>query len=269
MRAAPDEGAEGHRRERDSDTLQRMRVSAGTSGFSYKEWQGSFYPEKLPASRMLGFYAERLPTVELNNTFYRMPGDALIQGWESKSPEHFRFVLKAPRSMTHSRKLVDCAEPLARFVQVASRLGGKLGPLLFQLPPFFQRDVDTLSAFLGALPKGVQAAFEFRHPSWFDEATFAALRRHNVALCTAEVDEEEARPIVPTADFGYLRLRRLDYTPAQLAAWAEELRRQPFAEAYVFFKHELEAPALATAFNAHFTAPVAPAPAAPSPAGAR
>ena len=235
-----------------------MRVCAGTSGFSYKEWQGTFYPEKLPASRMLGFYAERLPTVELNNTFYRMPPDALIQGWESKSPEHFRFVLKAPRSMTHSRKLVDCTEPLERFVKVASGLGAKLGPLLFQLPPFFQKNVDQLSTFLGSLPPGVQAAFEFRHPSWFDETTFAALRSHNVALCAAEVDEDVEKPaIIPTANFGYVRLRRLDYTPAQLASWAEDVRRQPFEEAYVFFKHELKAPALASAFNAHFSSSAA------------
>jgi uncharacterized protein YecE (DUF72 family) len=231
-----------------------MRVAAGTSGFSYKEWQGSFYPEKLPASRMLEFYAERLPAVELNNTFYRMPGEALIQGWEAKSPLDFRFVLKAPRSMTHSRKLVDCGEPLERFARVATRLGHKLGPLLFQLPPFFQRNVEQLSAFLGALPKGVRAAFEFRHPSWFDDTTFTALRDHNVALCTADVDDVEAPQIVPTADFGYLRLRRLDYSPAELERWAAEVRRQPFAEAYVFFKHELQAPALATAFNAHFAA---------------
>jgi uncharacterized protein YecE (DUF72 family) len=231
-----------------------MRVRAGTSGFSYKEWQGSFYPEKLPAARMLGFYAERLPTVELNNTFYRMPPDSLVQGWESKSPEHFRFVLKAPRSMTHSRKLVDCAEPLARFVQVASRLDGKLGPLLFQLPPFFQKNVEQLSAFLDALPREVQAAFEFRHPSWFDETTFSALRNHNVALCTAEVDDEETPAIIPTADFGYLRLRRLEYSPAQLQAWAKNVSRQPFKEAYVFFKHELEAPARATAFNTYVSA---------------
>jgi uncharacterized protein YecE (DUF72 family) len=242
-----------------------MRVCAGTSGFSYKEWQGSFYPEKLPASRMLEFYAERLPTVELNNPFYRMPPDALIQGCESKSPEHFRFGLKAPRSMTHSRKLVDCAEPLARFVQVSSRLGAKLGPLLFQLPPFFKQNVEQLAAFLGALPRGVQAAFEFRHPSWFDESTFGVLRSHNVALCTAEVDDEEALPIVPTADFGYLRLRRLDYTPAELQSWADNVRRQLFKEAYVFFKHELKAPALATAFNAHFSS----ATPAPNPEGPR
>jgi uncharacterized protein YecE (DUF72 family) len=201
---------------------------------------------------MLEFYAERLPAVELNNTFYRMPAEALVQGWEDKSPASFRFVLKAPRSMTHSRKLVDCAEPLARFASVASKLGAKLGPMLFQLPPFFKQDTERLGAFLGSLPKGVRAAFEFRHPSWFDETTFTVLRRHDTALCTADVDDAEAPPIVPTANFGYLRLRRLDYTPAQLAGWAEQVRRQPFEETYVFFKHEVKAPALAAAFNAHF-----------------
>ena len=229
-----------------------MRVAAGTSGFSYKEWQGSFYPDKLPAARMLEFYAEHLPTVELNNTFYRMPAEALIVGWERKSPESFRFVLKAPRSMTHIRKLADCEEPLARFVQVAARLGPKLGPLLFQLPPTYQRNTDQLGSFLGALPGGVRAAFEFRHPSWYDEATFTVLRRHNAALCAADVDDVEPQPIIPTADFGYLRLRRLDYSSEQLAGWAESLRQQPFSEAYVFFKHELKAPALARDFNAFF-----------------
>lgn len=229
-----------------------MRVAAGTSGFSYKEWQGSFYPEKFAAARMLEFYAARLPAVELNNTFYRMPAEALIKGWEARTPASFQFVLKAPRSMTHSRKLVDCAEPLARFVQVASSLGEKLGPLLFQLPPFFQKDIATLEAFLSLLPKGIRAAVEFRHPSWFEADTHAALRRHNAALCVADVDEDEAPPIVATADFGYLRLRRTDYTAEQIAAWAAALKAQPFGEAYVFFKHEVKAPELATAFNQHF-----------------
>jgi uncharacterized protein YecE (DUF72 family) len=229
-----------------------MRVAAGTSGFSYKEWQGTFYPEKFAASRMLEFYAARLPAVELNNTFYRMPADALIQGWESKSPANFQFILKAPRSMTHIRKLDDCAETLGRFIGAASRLGAKLGPMLFQLPPNFQKNTARLEAFLRLLPEPARVAFEFRHPSWYDEDTYAVLRRHNVALCTADVDDEDAPPIVPTASFGYLRLRRLDYTQEQIAGWAEQVRRQPFEEAYVFFKHELKAPALATAFNAHF-----------------
>jgi uncharacterized protein YecE (DUF72 family) len=229
-----------------------MRVAAGTSGFSYKEWQGSFYPEKLAASKMLEFYAERLPSVELNNTFYRMPQEKLIQGWQERAPASFRFALKAPQQMTHSRRLVDCAEPLSRFVQVAKLLGEQLGPLLFQLPPNFQKDVARLEAFVSSLPPGVRAAFEFRHASWFDDTTFAVLRAHNVALCIAEVDDEEAHPIVPTADFGYFRLRRLDYSPEQIAAWATAVRSQPFSEAFVFFKHEVRAPALATTFNEHF-----------------
>jgi uncharacterized protein YecE (DUF72 family) len=238
-----------------SDSLGAMRVVAGTSGFSYKEWQGSFYPPKLPASRMLEFYAERLPAVELNNTFYRMPGEALIRGWEERTPESFRFVLKAPRQMTHIRKLNDCKEPLERFSQVASVLGPKLGPLLFQLPPTFQRDVGRLESFLDAASPQLRIALEFRHPSWFDDSTYAALRSRNVALCIAEIDAEETPPLIATADFTYLRLRREDYTPEDVAAWAAKLRGMPVQDAYVFFKHEVRAPALALAFNEQFKAP--------------
>lgn len=228
-----------------------MRVATGTSGFSYKEWIGSFYPPKLPASRMLQFYAERLPTVELNNTFYRMPNEALMRGWSERTPESFRFVLKAPRQMTHIRKLQDCADALSRFLQVASVLGDKLGPLLFQLPPTFQRDVERLTSFLRLLPPGIRAAFEFRHPSWFDDSTYTALREHGAALCIAEVDEQQP-PLVATADFGYLRLRREDYTAEQIAGWAAALRTLGFGEAYVFFKHEVRAPTLALALAEHF-----------------
>jgi uncharacterized protein YecE (DUF72 family) len=229
-----------------------MRVAAGTSGFSYKEWQGTFYPEKFAASRMLQFYAERLQTVELNNTFYRMPNEALIRGWNERTPEHFRFVLKAPRQMTHIKKLADCAAPLARFTEVAAILGDKLGPLLFQLPPTFQRDVERLDGFLSGVPVGVRAAFEFRHPSWFDASTYEVLRARRAALCIADVDDQEPMEIVATADFGYLRLRRENYTEAEIAAWAERLRTQPFDEAYVFFKHEVRAPALALSLIQHF-----------------
>jgi uncharacterized protein YecE (DUF72 family) len=229
-----------------------MHVAAGSSGFSYKEWQGSFYPPKFPASKMLEFYAAQLPSVELNNTFYRMPGEALIQGWAARTPAGFRFALKAPRQMTHSRKLVDCEEPLARFVQVAQGLGDKLGVLLFQLPPNLQKDLPRLESFLERLPAPVRVAFEFRHPSWFDADVYSALRRRNVALCVADVDDQDAPAIVPTADFGYLRLRRENYTPEQTAAWASALRQQPFERAYVFFKHEVSAPPLALAFNAYF-----------------
>ena len=231
-----------------------MRVAAGTSGFSYKEWQGHFYPEKLPASKMLEFYAAKLPTVELNNTFYRMPNEALIQSCRERTPESFRFALKAPRQMTHSRKLANCEEPLARFVQVAAGLGDKLGVLLFQLPPTFQKDLASLESFLRLLPGSVRCAFEFRHPSWFDESTYSALRQHQAALCVADVDERDPPALVATANFTYLRLRRQDYTPAELATWATALAQQPFEQAFVFFKHEVRAPALALAFSEHFRA---------------
>jgi uncharacterized protein YecE (DUF72 family) len=190
--------------------------------------------------------------VEMNNTFYRMPAAPLLRGWRERAPASFRFVLKAPRSMTHIRKLNGCAEPLSQFTGAAQELGDQLGPLLFQLPPTFQRDVERLQGFIGLLPRGTRAAFEFRHPSWFDESTFTALRNENAALCVAEVDDEPTPPVVATANFGYLRLRRLDYTPEELAAWAETVRAQPFAEAFVFFKHELKAPGLALAFMEHF-----------------
>jgi uncharacterized protein YecE (DUF72 family) len=225
-----------------------MRVAAGTSGFSYKEWIGSFYPPKLPAARMLQFYAEKLPTVELNNTFYRMPNEALLKGWDERTPSSFRFVLKAPRQLTHIKKLADCEEALARFTGLARTLGEKLGPLLFQLPPTFRQDTERLLAFLRSLPSDVRAAFEFRHPSWFNEATYGALREHGAALCIAEVDEQPP-PLVATANFGYFRLRREDYTPEQVADWARTIAGQPFAEAYVFFKHEVRAPALALALS--------------------
>lgn len=228
-----------------------MLVATGTSGFSYKEWIGSFYPPKLPAARMLAFYAERLPTVELNNTFYRMPNEALIRGWSERTPASFRFALKAPRQMTHIRKLQDCADALTRFIAVANVLGDKLGPLLFQLPPTFQRDIDRLASFLRLLPAGVRAAFEFRHPSWFEESTYSTLREHGAALCIAEVDDQPPA-LVATADFGYLRLRREDYTPPQIASWAAALRSLAFREAYVFFKHEVRAPTLAQALAEHF-----------------
>jgi len=243
-----------------------MRVAAGTSGFSYKEWVGSFYPPKLPSSRMLQFYAEQLPTVELNNTFYRMPNEALLQGWNERTPSSFRFVLKAPRQLTHIKKLTDCEDALARFTAVARTLGEKLGPLLFQLPPTFRQDTERLLGFLRLLPSDVRAAFEFRHPSWFNEETYAALREHGAALCIAEVDEQTPA-LVATANFGYLRLRREDYTPEQIAAWARAIEGQPFAEVYVFFKHEVRAPALALALSEHFRgdSPQKPSPAPQTP----
>lgn len=222
-----------------------MRVLVGTSGFSYKEWLGTFYPAKTKAADMLAYYASQLPVVELNNTFYRMPNAALIQGWAEKVPDSFRFVLKAPRSITHIRRLVECAEPLERFTLLARGLGEKLGPLLFQLPPQFRKDLPRLQAFLSLLDPALRAAFEFRHASWADPEVYEALRAAKVALCPSDVDDAPPPELIPTAPFAYLRLRRSDYSDQEIREWADRIRAHAPEEVYVFMKHELRAPELA------------------------
>jgi len=217
--------------------LALMRVRVGTSGYSYKEWKGSFYPEDLPAAGMLAYYAERLPAVEINNTFYRMPKPALLEGWSAEVSPDFRFILKASQRITHFKRLKDAGSEVEYFFGVASTLGDRLGPALFQLPPNLKKDLPRLQAFLSIIPAGRRAAFEFRHASWFEDDVFQALRAASAALCIAE-DEELATPLVPTAGWGYLRLRRQDYDDAAVAAWAEKVRGQAWLEAYVFFKHE-------------------------------
>jgi uncharacterized protein YecE (DUF72 family) len=217
-----------------------VRVLAGTSGYSYAPWKGVFYPEKLPAAKMLGYYAGRLPTVEINNTFYRMPNAELVGRWAQEVPEGFSFALKAPRRITHERRLADADEAVKQLFATAAALGGKLGPVLFQLPPFLRKDVGRLESFLAtlrALAPDARAAFEFRHESWFDEEVFTALRNQNAALVISESEKIEA-PLVATADWGYLRLRREDYVDADLARWANHLKSQPWQHAFVYFKHE-------------------------------
>ena len=216
-----------------------MQTLVGTSGYSYAPWKGSFYPEKLPAARMLGYYSERFPTVEINNTFYRMPAPELLRKWSAETPTAFRFALKSPRRITHERRLVDVADSMAQLFKAAAELGDKLGPVLFQLPPNFKKDVPRLSAFLAGLPAGARAALEFRHESWFAPDVFDVLRTRRAALCIAE-DEDLSTPLEPTADWGYLRLRRQDYTDADVAAWASRIQAQGWTDAFVFFKHEDE-----------------------------
>jgi uncharacterized protein YecE (DUF72 family) len=216
-----------------------MQTLVGTSGFSYAPWRGSFYPEKLPTEQMLAFYAERLPAVEINNTFYRMPNREMLEKWAGETPDGFRFALKSPRRITHERKLAGVGDDLTRLADAAAALGGKLGPILFQLPPFSRKDVPRLVDFLALLPPGMRAAIEFRHASWFAADVYEALRARDAALCIAE-SEELATPLEATASWGYLRLRRQDYGDAALDAWAAKLRAQPWAAAYVFFKHEDE-----------------------------
>ena len=214
-----------------------MRVLAGTSGYSYAEWKGSFYPEDLPATEMLRYYAGKLPAVEINNTFYRMPKAEMLSRWAETVPDGFVFALKASQQITHRKRLKDAADPTAYFFQTATTLGDRLGPVLFQLPPNFKKDLSRLTEFLALLPPASRSTFEFRHASWFDEEVFAALSGRGAALCIAE-DEELATPLVATTGWGYLRLRRQDYGEAEVRAWAQKILTQPWSEAYVFFKHE-------------------------------
>jgi uncharacterized protein YecE (DUF72 family) len=215
-----------------------MILHVGTSGYSYKEWKGSFYPADLPVTKMLRFYGERFDTVEINYTFQGIPRASVLESWAAAVPVGFQFALKAPMQITHRRRLNDAGEAVAQWFEVAGVLKERLGPMLFQLPPNLAKDVSRLRDFLALLPSGGRAAFEFRHPSWFDDAIFAVLRDHGVALCLAEVEDDLDVPFVATADWGYLRLRRPDYGPRELSSWARRIREQDWRDAFVFFKHE-------------------------------
>ncbi|HYE02864.1 MAG TPA: DUF72 domain-containing protein [Phycisphaerales bacterium] len=215
-----------------------MDLHVGTSGYSYPEWKGSFYPADLPAKRMLRYYAERFDTVEMNNTFYRAPTPAGVRAWAAEVPESFRFVLKAPQRITHFQRLKGAEESLAQFLGAAAALGPRLGPILFQLPPNMKKDVPRLRDFLGLLPASGKAAFEFRHSSWFDPDVLGLLRARRAALCLAEADEGAEAPFQATAPWGYLRLRRAEYADADLSTWARRVRDAGWSEVFVFFKHE-------------------------------
>lgn len=223
-----------------------MQLFCGTSGFSYKEWKGSFYPPKLPASRMLAFYCTRLPAVEINNTFYRMPKQSALEGWREAVPETFRFAIKAPRRISHSKRLADCGEEAAYLFGAAAKLGKRLGAVLVQLPPHLRADPARLERFLALVPAGLPVAFEFRHPSWHDEAVFASLKAHSAAWVNVDTDgAAPSAPLPATAPWTYLRLRAPGYEAATLRAWHDACA--PFEHAFVFFKHEAAgtAPALA------------------------
>jgi uncharacterized protein YecE (DUF72 family) len=218
-----------------------VTLRIGTSGYSYKEWKGSFYPADLAAKRMLGYYGEHFSTVESNSTFRRLPTEAVIEAWANEVPATFKFALKAPQQITHFRRLRDVQEPLSKLVEVSSGLKGRLGPILFQLPPNFKKDLPRLQAFLELLPRRMQFAFEFRNGSWFDDEVFNLLKSHNVALCLAEAEETLTTPFIATADFGYVRMRMPEYSDAELENWIMRIRRQKWTDAYIFFKHEDEA----------------------------
>ena len=217
-----------------------MNLYVGTSGYSYKEWKGSFYPKDLPDKQMLRFYGERFRTVEINNTFYRMPKAPVLQGWAGEVPADFKFVLKASQRITHMQRLKEADASVSYLLEVAGALKERLGPLLFQLPPNLKKDVPRLRDFLALLPSVRRAAFEFRHQSWFDDEVFGLLRDHQVALCIAEAEDDLVVPFVASADWGFLRLRRPDYNDAELNAWVKRVKEQNWRDAFVFFKHEDE-----------------------------
>lgn len=214
-----------------------MQILAGTSGYAYKEWKGSFYPDDLPNDEMLSFYARHFGTVEINNTFYRLPSSKVLLQWADQVPPDFTFILKASQRITHRKRLKDAEEPLSYLLQNASLLEERLGPILFQLPPNLKQDLPRLRDFLRVLPDRTQAAFEFRHPSWFADAVYDALRERGAALCLADTDDD-APAKEATAAFGYLRLRREHYGREELGAWADWVRAQSWETAFVFFKHE-------------------------------
>jgi uncharacterized protein YecE (DUF72 family) len=216
-----------------------MNYWVGTSGFQYSEWKGIFYPEDLPAAKMLPFYAERFTTTEINYTFHRIPAPKTIENWCKLTPETFRFSLKAPQKITHFARLRNCGDTVDYFYDVVSGLGHRLGPILFQLPPNLKKDSALLEHFTECLPASMRAAFEFRDPSWFDQEVFTILRKRNVALCLAD-SEKLAAPFEPTANWGYLRLRRDDYQQADVVRWAATVSGQndKWSDAFVYFKHE-------------------------------
>jgi uncharacterized protein YecE (DUF72 family) len=211
----------------------------GTSGYNYPEWKGSFYPGDLPAKKMLPYYAARFPTVEINYTFYRMPTEKLVAGWAEQTPAPYKLTLKAPRRITHDKRLKDTGDDVKFFCDVAGTLGEKLGTLLFQLPPFLRKDLAVLDTFLGELPPNVAAAFEFRHASWFDDDVFARLAARNLAVCIAD-SEKLSTPVRVTADYAYFRLRDEGYQPDDIKRWAETIARDAAGcrDVFVYFKHE-------------------------------
>jgi uncharacterized protein YecE (DUF72 family) len=215
-----------------------MKFFVGTSGYSYKEWKGTFYPEKLPQKKMLSYYGEHFSTVEINNTFRQLPSNAVLESWTQQVPDEFQFVLKAPQKITHFKRLKNVSEDLEALLEAAGVLEQRRGPLLFQLPPNFKKDLPLLEAFLEHLDARSTAAFEFRHESWFDDEVYDCLHKKSCALCIADSDDAPCETLISTANWGYLRFRREAYTKKKLAYWVEKIRSQPWATTFVFFKHE-------------------------------
>lgn len=232
-----------------------MELLCGSSGFSYPPWRGSFYPDKLKTAEMLTYYASKLATVELNNTFYRWPKVETLSSWAEQVPPGFRFALKAPKRITHEGKLTEVDDFFGHVMTTSAAMGERRGPFLFQLPPFSRKDMGRLRHALEKIPEGVQAAFEFRHASWLDDEVYELLSSRNMALCLADTDEAEP-PLVATASWGYLRLRKTTYSDAELDAWFGRITGQAWQTAFIYFKHEDagQAPRLAQSLLARLAA---------------
>jgi uncharacterized protein YecE (DUF72 family) len=215
-----------------------MNLHVGTSGYSYKEWKGNFYPEDLPAKEMLSYYSRRLPAVEINNTFYRLPQPGMIENWKAQVPAQFRFSIKATQRITHIKRLKNCADETKYLLETAALLEERLGVVLFQLPPNSKKDAERLKDFLTLLPADTRAAFEFRHESWFDGEVFELLRKKDSALVISDTDEKPLTEIINTATWGYLRLRRTVYDENDLTEWMKRVQNQKWKDTFVFFKHE-------------------------------
>lgn len=212
----------------------------GTSGYAYKEWKGSFYPDDLPAKGFLKFYAEQFRAVEINNSFYRTPKPEVLKSWADEVPDGFVFVMKASQGITHFKRLKDCGDSIAYLLKNFSALKKHLGPILFQLHPNMKKDAPRLAQFFKLIPKKQRVAFEFRNASWFDDEIFDILRDHKAVLCIAEAENDLETPFVSTADWGYIRLRMKKYSDAELESRLKEIRKQGWSDAFVFFKHEDE-----------------------------
>ena len=227
-----------------------MKLHVGTSGYSYKEWKGNFYPGDLPAKEMLAYYSRRLPAVEINNTFYRLPQPAMVENWRDQVPDDFRFSIKATQRITHIKRLKNCADETKYLLDTAALLEARLGVVLFQLPPNSKKDAERLKDFLDLLPGDQRAAFEFRHESWFDDEVFQLLQAKNCALVVSDTDEKPLSEIISTVDWGYLRLRKTNYESSDLVEWMKRVQDQKWKDAFIFFKHEDEgvSPKLAKQF---------------------
>ena len=227
--------------------MTTSRLLAGASGYSFKEWKGTFYPQDIKPEGMLPWYSERLPTVEINNTFYRMPKVSVLENWAATTPDGFRFSIKASQRITHmSRLKVESAtEPVGYLYRNLAALGAKRGPVLFQLPPNLKKDLPRLAAFLSLLPEGHNAAFEFRNETWFDDAVYDALKGAGASLCLSEREDNAPPPLVETAPWGYVRLRLEAYSDDELKQWSRKLHATSWREIFVYFMHEPTAPAYA------------------------